>query len=107
MKKYAKKFEAAHIRVGQGEEGWASLAQENLITKRESQILAMSPSGETQSWLLGWFAKSGLDRRDSRLGFLTNALIVFGNVALAVVVLVVGLSIFGTLLEIMQKAGQP
>lgn len=105
MKKYAKKFEAAHIRVGQGEEGWASMAKEKLISKRESEILAMSPSVETQGWLLNWFAKSGIDRRDTRLGFFTNTLIIIGNIALAAVVLVVGLSVFNTLFEIMRSVG--
>jgi type II secretory pathway component PulF len=90
----------ANEKIENGEDEWESLAAEHVISKRESNALALTVSGDTQAWLLRWSATDQQQRRATRGTLLMRIALVTMNVAIALIVALTCFAIFTTYLEI-------
>lgn len=84
-----------------GKNQWDSLASKRIISRREAKSLSLAGSGETEAWLLRWFASSQRSRRSTRISLIARTVIVLINVGLCVLVVLAAVAVFSTLIQIM------
>ncbi|MEO9932536.1 type II secretion system F family protein [Rhodopirellula bahusiensis] len=89
-----RRLAASCERVERGEDPWTTLANERILTSRESQALSVAGSSDVQAWLLQWLAESRFDRRSIRRHLLTRAVSLASLLLLAAVVAWVCIAIF-------------
>lgn len=103
IQRFFPKLAKASTQEGAEKASWESLAAQGVITKREASTLGSTRSGETQAWLLRWSANALGDRKKSRSNWGFNLMIWLGNILLAVIVFVMCITIFSTLLVILES----
>ena len=89
-----RRLAASCERIERGEDPWATLASEKILTTKESRALSVAASSDVQSWLLQWLAESRFDRRSIRRHLLTQAIALASLFLLAAVVAWVCIAIF-------------
>lgn len=94
------RLNAVRNRLLQGGDDWSALADQNLISRSDANLLC-SASPETQAWLMRWKAANQerkIERNWTNFGRIAWILI---QVAVVVVVLLVCMMVFGSLVDVM------
>ncbi len=101
LRKIFKKSASADSPVETGKNEWNSLASKRIISKREAKSLSLATGGDTQAWLLRWFASSQQNKRSTRISLIARTVIVAINVGLCILVVLAAVAVFSTLIQIM------
>ncbi|MCC9643927.1 type II secretion system F family protein [Rhodopirellula sp. JC740] len=88
--------------IEQGADPWITLANEQILTSRESRALSVAGSSAVQAWLLRWLAEARFNRRTLRQHFFTRLISVASLLLLAIVVAWSAFAVFLVLINLVR-----
>ncbi len=105
LRKMFRRLTRASEKMNEGENAWASLASQHILSEREAKSLAMTDDSQTQAWLLRWSADKRARGRSTRIAFFSRVFVGLVNVGIGLFVFLTAAAIFSTLITIMRSLG--